>query len=67
MHAPSHEKTGILVSDNREWYNWVRYLLENDDKRNEILKNAQAYVDENFDMSKNYIFWKLALDEILKR
>jgi glycosyltransferase involved in cell wall biosynthesis len=60
-----HEKTGLLVSDNREWYDAVRYLLDDDDVRNEMLANAQAFVKENYDIAENYKLWKAAIDEIL--
>lgn len=61
-----HDKTGLLISDNRDWYDGVRYLLENEDERLEMVATAQKFVKENYDASKTYILWKQAIDEILK-
>jgi len=61
-----HEKTGILVDHPNEWYDWIRYLLENEEFRLELVKNAQSEIREKYDISKNYILWKNAIDEILE-
>lgn len=58
-------ETGILVSDNREWYDIVMWLLENEDEYNRILQNAKRVVEENFDIEKNYVLWETAIKEVL--
>jgi glycosyltransferase involved in cell wall biosynthesis len=60
-----HEKTGILISDNRDWYSAVMYLLEDDIKREEILKNAQEFVRDNYNIVANCDLWKTAIDELM--
>lgn len=59
-----HMETGILIDDNRNWYDSVRFLLDNPDQRKRILENAQEFVKENYDVSKNYIYWEDAIKEI---
>lgn len=61
-----HEKTGILVDHPNEWYDWIRYLIDNEDIRMELVKNAQAEIREKYDMEKNYLLWKNAIDELLE-
>lgn len=61
------EVTGILVEDNRDWYDKIRSILDDKDHYNEILANAQELVHSQFDISKNYILWQKALTEILER
>lgn len=61
-----HEKTGILVSNPADWYYWIRNLIENPGIRQQLVKNAQAEIREKYDISKNYILWKNAIDEILE-
>jgi len=60
-----HNHTGVLISDNRDWYDAVMDLVNNDDKRNHILNNAKKLVDEKYNIDHNYIYWKNAIDEIL--
>jgi glycosyltransferase involved in cell wall biosynthesis len=60
-----NDQTGILVSDNRDWYDAVMDILKDDDKRNRILTNAQELVKEKYDIEKNYLLWKNAIDELL--
>jgi glycosyltransferase involved in cell wall biosynthesis len=59
-------ETGLLVSDNKDWYDKIKYLLDNDDIRSKMIDKAYDYVRENFDITKNYIYWKNAVDEILE-
>jgi glycosyltransferase involved in cell wall biosynthesis len=56
--------TGLLICDNATWYDAIRTLLDNVELRAMLLKNALVYVKDNYDLSKNYILWKNALDEI---
>ena len=57
--------TGILVSDNRDWYDKVRELLEDEDLYNSILSNAKKLVEEKFNIKKNYIFWEKAIRQVI--
>jgi glycosyltransferase involved in cell wall biosynthesis len=57
--------TGLLVSDNRDWYDKVMMLLEDEDMYNNILANAKKLVEEKFDIKKNYILWEKAIRHIL--
>lgn len=59
-------ETGVLVSDNREWYDATMWLIEEPEERARILANARTFVKENYDISKNYKLWKTALDEVLE-
>lgn len=61
-----HEETGLLVDDNREWLDYIEYLIDNPDIRQQLVQNAQAEIREKYDISKNYILWKNAIDEILE-
>jgi len=58
-------ETGILVSDNRDWYDKVMELLTNEDKYNYILANAKKLVAEKFDIKKNYVLWEKAIKQVL--
>lgn len=60
-------ETGMLISDNSTWYDVVRSLIDNDDLRNKVAANALALVKERYDLSKNYLLWKQALDEVMLR
>jgi len=60
-----NNETGILISDNRDWYAAVMSVIEDKAYKNTLLKNAQAFVKEHFDMRKNYKLWKTAIDEIV--
>jgi glycosyltransferase involved in cell wall biosynthesis len=60
-----HDVTGLLIDNNKEWYDAVRYLIDDEDAHQRILANAQAFVDEHYDMQKNYVYWKDAVDELL--
>jgi glycosyltransferase involved in cell wall biosynthesis len=57
--------TGVLVSDNRDWYDAVMELVNNDEKRNAILANAQKLVSEKYNIEHNYRCWKTAIDELI--
>lgn len=57
--------TGILVSNNDDWYNRVRELLDNKDLYNSILTNAQKLVKDKFDIKKNYVYWEKAIKQVL--
>jgi glycosyltransferase involved in cell wall biosynthesis len=58
---------GILVSNNAEWYDATRAVIEDAELRVHLLKNATEKVSENYDISKNYILWEKAIYEILGR
>ena len=58
-------ETGILVADNRDWYDKVRELLEDEDKYSYILANAKKLVAEKFDIKKNYVFWENAIKQVM--
>lgn len=58
-------KTGILVSDNRDWADAINDLLDHPEKHAEILKNAEAELHENYDIEKNYVMWEKAINEVL--
>jgi glycosyltransferase involved in cell wall biosynthesis len=60
-----HEKTGILVSDNRDWYDAVMDIVNNEEKRNKILENAKKVVDGRYNIEINYQLWKEAIDELI--
>lgn len=59
-------ETGILIDNNRDWYDKIRFLLENDDERNRLAENALKLVKEEYDIQKNYILWKNAIDEVMQ-
>ena len=60
-----HEKTGILVADNKDWYYWVRKMLTEESEYVRILGNAKEFVKANYDISKNWVLWKNAFEKIL--
>jgi glycosyltransferase involved in cell wall biosynthesis len=60
-------ETGYLIKDNRDWYDRIQYLLNNPEEHQRILINAKKFVKENFDISKNWIYWKNAIEEIIKK
>lgn len=62
-----HEKTGLLIEDNRDWLDAINYLLDNPEKHAEMVKNAQAVVKEQYDISKNYVMWENALLDVMRR
>ena len=55
---------GFLISNNNTWYDAIRFLLDNPPQRKVMVENALLYVRENFDLSKNYILWKNAIDAV---
>lgn len=57
--------TGILVSDNRDWYDKVREVLDDSDLYMSILNNAKQFVTENYDINKNYTYWQTAIEEVI--
>jgi glycosyltransferase involved in cell wall biosynthesis len=59
--------TGILVSDNSEWYEKVRMVLADQDMHKRILENAKRVVKENFSISTNYKLWDAAITDVLGR
>ena len=60
-------QTGILVSDNADWYDKVRMLLDDQSLYDRILKNAQELVREKYNIEKNYLLWEQALIDVLGR
>lgn len=59
--------TGLLANNPNEWYEKIRWLLNNEDEYNRILENAQKFVKENYDINKNYLLWKQAIDEVMSK
>jgi glycosyltransferase involved in cell wall biosynthesis len=59
--------TGILVSDNRDWYDKVRMLINDPDMHARILKNAQELVNTKYNMYVNYKLWDEAITEVVGR
>jgi glycosyltransferase involved in cell wall biosynthesis len=59
--------TGILVSDNRDWYDKVKMLIDDVDMRSRILQNALEVVREKYNIEKNYKYWETAIEEVLGR
>jgi glycosyltransferase involved in cell wall biosynthesis len=60
-----HEETGLLIQDNRNWYDAIMYLLEDDEARNQIIENAFNFVMENYNLADNYILWKQAMEQVI--
>lgn len=60
-----HEKNGLLVEDNREWYDYIRFLLDNEEERQRLASNALELVKKEYDIKKNYLLWKKAIDEVI--
>ena len=56
--------TGILVADNRDWYDKIRLVLDDVYLHAEILNNAQKMVQENYDIKSNYMQWKAAIETV---
>ena len=56
--------TGILVHDNRDWYDKVKMLLGDPLMHARILKNAQALVQEHYNIEINYKLWDAAITEV---
>jgi len=61
----THEENGFLVKDNREWYDVIRYLLDNEDVHARVLANAKKLVMKEYNIEKNYMLWKNAIDELI--
>lgn len=59
--------TGILVSDNRDWYDKVIMLLEDKEMYDRILTNAKNLVNEKYNVEKTWVKWEDAFNKILGR
>lgn len=59
-------ETGFLVGNVADWYDTVRYLLDNVDERKRIGQAAYEFVCENYDIDKNCSLWGSAIKEILE-
>jgi len=59
--------TGLLVEDNRDWYERVRELIDDPAYRAEILANAQDLVQKEYNIETNYVLWEKAIREIAGR
>lgn len=56
--APYAEiKGGLKAKTQDDFYNQIKYLIENPDKRVEIMKEAKETVLKNWTMGKNYYKW----------
>lgn len=60
-----NKETGILIDSVKDWYDAVRYLLDNEAERIRLGENAYNFVKENFDVDKNCVLWKNAFDSLL--
>lgn len=62
----THEVTGLLAENTTEsWYNNLKKLVESEDLRNEIAKNASKLVRDEYAIGKNYALWEKAYRDIL--
>lgn len=53
-----NQVNGLLVKNNpKSWYEAIRELIINTDKRKTIAKNAHEYVKNNFTIQKNVMKW----------
>lgn len=59
--------TGILVEDNRDWYERVREVIDDPEHRENILANARELVDKEYNIETNYIYWEQAIKDIAGR
>lgn len=59
-------ENGILITDNRDWYDAINTLLDDDTLYNKLLGNAQKFVKENYDIEKNYVMWVDAMNQVLE-
>jgi len=57
--------TGVLVENNNAWTDAVHWLLDEPDQYDTILQNAKALVEEKYNISKNYVLWQTAFEEVL--
>lgn len=60
-------ETGILVGNVKDWYDAVRSLLDDVDKREKMGNAAYEFVKEHYDIDKNCVMWGTAIKEILER
>jgi glycosyltransferase involved in cell wall biosynthesis len=58
--------TGILVSDNRDWYDKVMTVLNDRELYNKILSNAKELVKEKYNVEKTWVKWEAAFNKILE-
>lgn len=47
-----HKKTGFLCENDDDWFNFISHLVDNDDFRIRVGKNARKYVIEHFNVKK---------------
>jgi len=59
-------ETGLLVRDNRDWYNAIRNLIDDEAEHDRLVKNAKKFVENHYDIRENYKLWKQAIDEVLE-
>jgi glycosyltransferase involved in cell wall biosynthesis len=59
--------TGVLVENNKDWYEKIRSVLDDKEYYNYILKNATELVHDKYNISKNYVMWQNAIEEVLER
>lgn len=59
--------TGLFAREREDWYEKIKYLIENGDKRQTIAENAFKYVGENFDIRKNCVLWLRAYEDIIRK
>jgi glycosyltransferase involved in cell wall biosynthesis len=62
-----HNETGLLIDDNRDWFDAINSLLTDKTLYNKIVENATKFVRENFDIEITYKKWVEAFDEISQR
>jgi glycosyltransferase involved in cell wall biosynthesis len=58
--------TGMLVGDNRDWFDKINELLQDESLYNTILENAVDFVHENYNIQKNYPMWVDAFETVME-
>lgn len=49
----THMENGLLVKNDKEWYDYLEYLILNDDARKSMAKSANEHVKNNFTYEYN--------------
>lgn len=58
--------TGILVSDNRDWYDKVIQVTEDKDLYQKLLSNAKELLNDKYDIEKTWVNWDSAFKAVLE-
>lgn len=71
----THNKNGLIVEDEKDWYNYLEYLIQNYDKRIELANNAKELVSYSYTTNYNgkllidkynYLLESLELDNLVE-